>query len=464
MKINLFIFHRDLRIFENNALERAINDDLPLCPCFFFDRAQLENNRFFSSRAFSFMIESLKDLDRDLAQHGGRLHLFYGSPGEILAQILSSGLVNTVYSGFDYTPFAKNRDATLTEICKTHGLEHQQFHNLLIKHPNAVLKKDGTPYTVFTPYFKKWLLTPIELPLQASHRQFSKICLPGELTWEQIENLDPVRINFKSYNSGGRKAGLSLLSRLQSISSDYENLRNIPALNATSGLSPHLKAGTVSPVEAYQILLSCPGGASLIRELAWRDFFSSIAYHFPRVFSGAFREEYNLIEWPDSDDLFSAWCEGKTGFPLIDAAMRQLNDTGWMHGRLRMVAASFLVKDLHVDWHRGEQYFASKLVDYDPAVNNGNWQWCASTGCDAQPWFRIFNPLLQQKKYDPDCRFIKKFVPELKRVDCATIHSYETKRICADYPAPIVSHSQASAKIKQIYKSLKYSNSSMLEL
>ena len=250
----------------------------------------------------------------------------------------------------------------------------------------------------------------------------------------------------------GRKECLDILSNLTRFN-NYEVERDYPSKERTTHLSPYLKFGTCSIREAYHRIKTVLGNEHpLIRQLYWRDFFVQIGYYFPRVFNSAFREKFNEIKWQNNMNIFELWCNGKTGFPIVDAGMRELNSTGYMHNRVRMIVSSFLVKDLHLDWRKGEEYFANKLIDLDIAVNNGNWQWTASTGCDAQPYFRIFNPWIQQRKYDPDCKYIKKWVPELKEVKREIIHNWfkqkETKSI--NYPKPIVDHNKESQLSKQI--------------
>jgi deoxyribodipyrimidine photo-lyase len=255
---------------------------------------------------------------------------------------------------------------------------------------------------------------------------------------------------------GGRKEGLKILKHITDFE-EYEKIRDIPAYNTTL-LSAHLKFGTLSPRETYHHMQSLGRKAhtGLIRQLYWRDFWYHIAYFYPHVFGNAFHEKYNNLTWKQDEKGFKAWCNGTTGFPIVDAGMRQLNETGFMHNRVRMIVASFLIKDLHIHWLRGEQYFAQKLVDYDPCVNNGNWQWVASTGCDPQPYFRIFNPWLQQRKYDPACTYIKRWIPELKDVSTNAIHAWykDKNRIESSYPAPILDHDVERGKTLAMYKAV----------
>jgi deoxyribodipyrimidine photo-lyase len=253
-------------------------------------------------------------------------------------------------------------------------------------------------------------------------------------------------------SSSGRSQALAILNNLNHLQ-DYANIRDFPALNGTSQLSAHLKFGTCSVREVFYAITKHLGSDHpLQRQLYWRDFFTHIAYHFPQVFGHAFNEKFAALKWSDNKDYFDAWCQGKTGFPIIDAGMRQLNETGDMHNRVRMIVAAFLVKDLDINWRWGERYFAQHLRDYDPCVNNGNWQWAASTGCDAQPYFRIFNPWRQQQKFDPDCQYIFRWVPELRNTPVDAIHQWHKLHKASDYPAPIIDHQIASEQSKEKYK------------
>jgi deoxyribodipyrimidine photo-lyase len=253
---------------------------------------------------------------------------------------------------------------------------------------------------------------------------------------------------------GGHEEAISLLRKIKTLE-NYHEIRNIPAINGTSKLSAHNKFGTLSIREVYSAIVHYFGQEhTLIKELYWRDFFTHIQFHFPHVLGHAFQKKFEHVKWSQNEKHFLSWCEGKTGFPIVDAGMRELNATGYMHNRVRMITACFLVKDLHIDWRWGEKYFAQKLVDYDPAVNNGNWQWAASTGCDAQPYFRIFNPWLQQKKFDPQCLYIKRWIPELVTVDVKTIHSLEKNRetIITNYPSPMINHDKERKITIQLYR------------
>ena len=337
--------------------------------------------------------------------------------------------------------------------CIEQGIDLQTCSDLLLNEPEESLKADGAPYTVFTPYFNRARAIKVDSPskLTAGKGRLDSPAKPlktGELLERLIRDI-PAYPTIK----GGRREAKNTLRRLSNLS-DYENDRDIPALEATSHLSAHLKFGTCSVREAYWAIrrkldLENP----LIRQLYWRDFLTQIAFHFPHVFGNSFKEKYNKVAWKQDTQAFEFWREGRTGFPMVDAGMRQLNQTGFMHNRARMVVASFLTKDVHIDWRWGERYFAQRLVDYDPCVNNGNWQWAASTGCDAQPYFRIFNPWRQQERFDPDCKFIKKWIPELSSLSPHQIHRWGGE-LGVDYPAPILDHKRAALKAKMLFDGL----------
>ena len=317
--------------------------------------------------------------------------------------------------------------------------------DILLNEPEQAVKIDKTPYKVFTAFYNHARQFPVALPQALDKRNF--LSADSGFTIDQL-GLPKAEPAIK----GGRNQALAILDRLSDCA-DYQNTRDFPALDATSKLSAHLKFGTCSVREVYYAILERLGSEHpLLRQLYWRDFFTHIAYHFPQVFGRAFLEKFANLHWDNNPDYFQAWCDGKTGFPIVDAGMRELNATGFMHNRVRMITASFLVKDLHIDWRWGERYFAQHLVDYDPCVNNGNWQWAASTGCDAQPYFRIFNPWLQQLKFDQDCRYIYRWLPELQAFPPKIIHQWDKKHSVCSYPAPIIDHARESQLTKARFK------------
>jgi len=454
-KKTLFIFRRDLRLNDNTGLIKSLNQSKEVIPCFIFEDAQIESHPYLSVPGFRFMIDSLKDLDSQLRDYGSCLSLFRGVSFEIIKELIETQGIDCVCVNRDYTPFSLKRDEKTAEICRQRGVSFESCSDLLLNDPEKTLKKDGKPYTVFTPYFRNAFRFQIEEPEQIPENRFSTILKNQDSGLEKIfseilEHSSPLP-DIK----GGRRSCLNILNKLRSFS-EYETQRDFPYLDMTTGLSAHLKFGTCSVREIYHTIKNILGselldtGYPLVRQLYWRDFFTHIAFFFPHIFGNPFHRKYDSIIWKNNAADFQAWCQGKTGFPIVDAGMRQLNETGFMHGRARMICASFLVKDLHVDWRWGEKYFASRLTDYDPAVNNGNWQWAASTGCDSQPYFRIFNPWIQQKKYDTECIYIKKWVPELKELPAKAIHGME-KRDISGYPGRITNHRTASEQAKWLF-------------
>ncbi len=446
----LHIFRRDLRTQDNTALNEARKAAEEVIPCFIFDPRQLKGHPYFSAHCFQFLHESLHDLDGQLRRHGGILTFFKGEAQVIVEDLLKNLGVDAVYFNRDYTPFSLARDKAIKEVCATRQVGLHMFGDCLLQEPEESLKDDKTPYTVFTPYYKRQAQKAVMKPAALAKGQFFQGSLTSEYQCRQSDI--PCQYNEANRIAGGSTEALNILESLVRFK-DYQETRDFPALEKTTFLSAHNKFGTVSIREVYEIFCRRLGKTHpLVRQLYWRDFFSQIAFHFPHVFGGAFRKQYDKIDWENNEDYFAKWCEGKTGFPIVDAGMRELNTTGFMHNRVRMITSSFLVKDLHIDWRWGERYFAQQLLDYDPCVNNGSWQWAASTGCDAQPYFRIFNPWLQQKKFDPECVYIKKWVPELASVPAKTIHSLGEKPSPLFYIPPIVEHAERKSIAEQMFE------------
>ena len=448
----LFLFHRDLRLHDNLALLDAHRRSAQVVPCFIFEPAQVDPHPYRSERALTFMLQSLDDLSARIAEKGAVLQLLRGPTVPTVAKLIDVLGIEAVFSNHDYTPFARKRDAELAAMCRSLSVSFIQHHDSLLHAPEQMLKSDHTPYTMFTPFFKRMGACPVARPQRRTHTNFRPVQVPHELR----TSLDRLReaLPHSPAAEGGRTQARRILKNIDNFRS-YLRQRDFPAQDATTRLSAHLKFGTCSAREVYHCIAQTLGREhGLIRSLYWRDFFSQIALHFPHVFGHAFRPAYDRIEWEDAPSGFAAWCDGSTGFPIVDAGMRELNTTGFMHNRVRMITASFLIKDLHIDWRAGERYFATRLVDYDPAVNNGNWQWAASSGCDAQPYFRIFNPWLQQKKFDPECAYIKRWVHELADVPPSRIHRAAIDRsdLPSSYPAPLVDHLEEKSLTEQMYE------------
>jgi deoxyribodipyrimidine photo-lyase len=450
---SLFIFRRDLRLVDNTALNAALAQSDKVIPCFIFDPRQIKNNDYFTAPGFQFMLESLQEISEALEKKGAKLYIFEGAAEDIVGKIALERKIGAVFFNRDYTPFSRERDDAISQVCRESGVSTHIFGDCLLNEPEDSCKDDGSPYTVFTAFFKK-----------NSQKKIRDMAITEEGSFLndklEIESPELFKSLLKKYSgpaiySGGRKAALGILSEFETLRG-YSKERDFPVLDATTHLSPHNKFGTVSIREVFHAASEYLGSThAIIRQLYWRDFFTHIGYFFPHVFKGAFHKKFDRIQWENSTVKFEAWASGRTGFPIVDAAMAELNKTGFMHNRCRMITASFLVKDLHIDWRWGEKYFATKLVDYDPAVNNGSWQWAASTGCDAQPYFRIFNPWLQQEKFDNECIYIKKWLPELKYVEPKVLNGlFKSKEKIPGYPEQIVNHAEAASHAKEMYEDI----------
>ncbi len=450
----LHIFRRDLRLYDNTALIESLKLSKAVIPCFIFDKRQIEKNEYKSNNCIQFMAHSLHELDIALRKKDSKLYFFYGIAEDVVAQLLIKLNIKAVFINRDYTLFSQERDLKIEKICHELNVDFYSYADVLLHEPEEVMKPNLQPYTIFTHFFKKSIQIQVQLPKNNVYNNYyqKSIVLEDKMTLKKLLKISNPNIILK----GGRNEALSQLKKLKHLH-DYQITRNFPSIPGATQLSAHNKFGTLSIREFYaEIIRSFSQEHELIKELYWRDFFTHIAFHYPHVFCGSFYEKYDTIRWSENHKHFDAWCKGETGFPIVDAGMRELNTTGFMHNRVRMIVASFLTKDLHIDWRWGEKYFAQKLIDYDPAVNNGNWQWSASTGCDAQPYFRIFNPWIQQCKFDADCIYIKKWIPELAAITPKTLHNISAMKIrLIDYPEPIINHSTESRKARILYKYVK---------
>lgn len=445
----LFIFRRDLRLNDNTGLIYALKKAKEVVCLFIFTPEQINQNPYRSDFCLQFMIESLEDLDKELRKRGGKLFYFFDKPNKVVEKCIRQLGIDLVAVNRDYTPYSIHRDRLIEKVCIRRKVAFKSFDDLLLHKPEEMLKKNGTPYTVFTPFYRNALKLSVSLPASNYKKNYSKHSIDFAEEGPCFHKILPNRLQIQK---GGRKEGLKVIKklfRLKNAEADHD----YPIKDATTHLSPHLKFTTVSPREVYRAFYKILGSHSmLIRSLYWRDFFSIVSFYFPHIFQAAFQKKFNNLVWENNDANFKLWCQGKTGFPIVDAGMRELNKTGYIHNRIRMIVASFLVKDLHIHWKWGEKYFAQHLIDYDPAVNNGNWQWVASTGCDVQPYFRIFNPWSQQIKFDPECQYIKKWIPELISEEPQIIHNWHKQKKGSNYPRPIVDHVIETKKTLKYYK------------
>jgi len=442
-------FRRDLRLRDHRALWNASRRSHDIVGVFVFDTHILSKLPRHDQRV-TFLVEALKSLQEDLQSRNAQIIVLHGDPIREIPKAVQKLKVQALFFNEDFESYAIQRDSKVIQKLQSENIPVHTFcdHILL---GSRIKKKDGTPYQVFTPYAKQWK--------EVLSKNDFKLC-PIPQNWARIKT-DPSpwkRLKFDLTPNSWRASEASAqqcLRKFKKHLATYHETRNYPALSSgTSRLSPYLRFGQLSPRQCLQLAVSSSseGAQVWLNELIWRDFFHMILHCFPHVEFHAFKRRYDSIAWSEREDHFQAWCEGKTGYPLIDAAMNQLNQTGWMHNRLRMVVASFLTKDLLIDWKKGEHYFAQKLMDYDLASNNGGWQWAASTGCDAQPYFRIFNPLSQSKKFDPEGAFIRKWVPSLAKRPAKDIHSLKKMD---GYPDPIVDHATQRAKALQLFKNIQ---------
>lgn len=425
--VSVFWFRRDLRLDDNAALYYALKSKHKVLPVFIFDTEILDKLENKYDRRVDFIHRTVSHLQEELKKLGSSIKVFYTSPKHAFEQLLQSYRIKCVYANHDYEPLAIDRDNTISALLHINGIEFKTYKDQCIFEKNEVIKDDGTPYTIFTPYSKKW---------KSKLNTFYIKSYPTKKYFYNFLNTKPFPI--PALESMGFKKTHLVVPEIDTPTTliiHYKEQRNFPAINGTSRLSIHLRFGTVSVRLLVQKALRL--NETWLNELIWRDFYMMILHHFPHVVSSAFKPQYNRIMWRNNEHEFKLWCEGKTGYPIVDAGMRELNATGFMHNRVRMIVASFLIKDLLIDWKWGEAYFAEKLNDFDLSANNGGWQWAASCGCDAAPYFRIFNPAEQTKKFDPHLEYIKKWVPEFNTTA---------------YVKPIIDHNIARTRTLAAYK------------
>jgi deoxyribodipyrimidine photo-lyase len=443
----LFIFRRDLRIYDNTTLNKIVikYPKIEIIPIFIFNKKQIDEkvNKYYSKNSAQFLFESLEELSF--------LNFYYTDTNDItiIEEIYKKNNFDIIAYNKDYTPYAKKRDNDINNWANKNKIEIIAFEDYTINPINSILKDNNEPYLKFTPFYKKAILKKPE-PLLNKKIKFIKDNNSKNL--KDFYFLRPIANNQILVN-GGRIKALEILDKLKKgYFNNYDEERDYPYLNRTTKLSAYIKFGCISIREIYY---SLPLNHGIIRELFWHDFYAIITFYFPYIFETSFNKKYENVKWNNNEELFNKWVNGITGFPLIDAAMRQLKITGWMHNRCRMVVASFLVKNLLIDWRKGEEYFAKSLVDYDPSSNNGGWQWCASTGTDSQPYFRIFSPTLQMKRFDKDCEYIKLWVPELREVSNKIILNWEQKQYPnINYPKPIIDTKITAALFIKTFKEI----------
>ena len=420
--INIVWLRRDLRLTDNTALQQALKSANKTAVLFIFDTNILDELKQDDARV-TFIHQQLTKLDKELREMNSGLLVKTGEPLKIWKELISDFEIGEVHFNRDYEPYATERDNKVQQLLQKNNIAVQSYKDQVIFEPHEVLKGDGTPYTVFTPYKNKWLehFAPQQIKVEADLKPDAFAEIDSSLpTLEEI---------------GFQKSSIAVKDYDLSVVENYSETRNFPAIHGTSYLSVHLRFGTVSIRQiVQQVYKQSP---EFLSELVWREFFTQILFHFPLVVNENFRAKYNGIKWRNDEREFERWCKGETGYPIVDAGMRELNKAGYMHNRVRMITASFLCKHLLIDWRWGEAYFAKKLLDFELSSNNGNWQWAAGTGCDAAPYFRVFNPTEQVKKFDKEMRYIKKWVPEFQELT---------------YPAPMVNHKIARNRALETYK------------
>ena len=425
--INIFWFRRDLRLNDNAGLYRALKKGIPVLPIFIFDTSILDKLEDKKDRRVEFIHNAIQAIHSELIEFKSSIQVFYSTPELVFKELIKTYSIQSVYTNHDYEPYAMERDSHIKHFLETNHISLKTFKDQCIFEKSEITKDDGKPYTIFTPYSRKWKakLTDYDVKAYPTQKYVSNFFKTSSF---QIPSLRDI---------GFEPSDLETPSKTipKSIVTNYTEQRNFPAIRGTSLLSVHLRFGTVSIRNLAKQALAL--NETWLNELIWRDFYMMILHHFPHAAKNSFKPQYDKLSWRNNEAEFKIWCEGKTGFPIVDAGMRELNETGFMHNRVRMIVASFLVKDLLIDWRWGEAYFAQKLIDFDLSANNGGWQWAAGSGCDAAPYFRIFNPSEQIKKFDPKYEYIKKWVPEFGT---------------SNYPLPMVDHAKSRLRTLAAYK------------
>ena len=426
-KVTIFWFRRDLRLEDNVGLFHSLQCDFPVLPIFIFDTNILKQLNTKKDRRVHYIHQALTKINKKLQKNGASLNTFFGNPDEIFKNLYNKFDIQAIYCNHDYEPESIKRDNDINNFFKSKKIPFKTFKDQVIFEKNEVVKNDGNHYTIYTSYKKKWLekLTHIDY-------QIFKYKLTNFVKQKPVNIHTLNEIGFENTDMKYKNHKLDA-----KIIDNYEKYRDYPAKQITSNLGIALRFGTISI--RHCVAFALQHSLCWLSELIWREFFMQILYHYPYVINQAFKSKYDFIEWRNNEIEFELWCNGKTGFPLVDAGMRHLNETGFMHNRVRMVAASFLCKELLIDWKWGEAYFAQKLNDFELSSNNGNWQWVAGTGCDSVPYFRIFNPSIQIDRFDKDLEYIRKWLPE-----------FETEK----YIKPIVNHNEARERALKVYNKI----------
>lgn len=423
-KVIVFWFRRDLRIEDNAGLSQALDTGIPVLPVFIFDSTILERLEDPYDRRVDYIHQALSGLKKELQKYGSGLHTFYGKPADAFRELTRSYTIESVYTNRDYEPGARNRDQEIKQLLQAQNIPFYDYKDQVIFEQDEIIKPDGLPYTVYTPYSKKWIGS-----LKPEHYR------EHPMSYGNLYPMHSPRIPALS-SMGFQRTDIVFCKPVlqEDIVCGYGKYRDYPGLDQTTKLGTALRFGTISIRKC--VAFAVQHSPVWLSELVWREFFMQILYHFPGVVDRSFKSRYDLIEWRNDETEYMYWCSGKTGYAIVDAGMNQLNQTGYMHNRVRMIAASFLCKHLLIDWRWGEAYFAQKLNDYDLASNNGNWQWVAGCGCDAVPYFRIFNPQLQTRRFDQDMSYIKKWNPQYEK--------------CT--PDFIISHTAARQRALEVYQ------------
>ncbi len=425
-EVCIFWFRRDLRLFDNNALFNALTGKYPVLPIFIFDPDILDKLSDKKDKRVEFIRQTLEQLNNVLKQNGSSIYVLHEKVEMAFDKLIEEYSVREVYVNHDYEPYAINRDLTIKTQLESKNITFKTFKDQVMFEKSEVMKSDGTPYTIFTPYSRKWK----EKFYQQTPNNF-----PSELHFSSFYKYKEFSI--PSLNQiGFENTSLDLPEPIitEERIRNYQETRNLPAVEGTSQISVQLRFGTVSV--RHLVKLALEWNEQWLNELIWREFFMMILFHFPNVVSESFKKKYDKIQWRNNEKEFEAWCKGETGYPIVDAGMRQLNETGLMHNRVRMITAGFLCKHLLIDWRWGEAYFAQKLLDYELSSNNGNWQWAAGSGCDSAPYFRIFNPTAQTLKFDPKLKYIKTWIKDFR----------------VDYLLPVVDHEFGRKRALEVYK------------